>query len=264
MKRFYKFLSLFLFALIGMTNASAQDYKAGKLLETPEEVVGKDVVLYLPLVSTGFGSAGYMNGPDKVSQQVTESCIYNFEKVDGEAEGHPLYILKQKTTGLYLKDNSNLKDEDESRVVYTENKSEAFKMTLLVADVIDENGENSRNSALPDKHLGLSNTTFVMTRAAQYEEPVEGNVYCYIGYQGFCFYSPYVDTNAWEIHEFEKVQGEELLSNYLQLYQVDATNFPNDKTIPGYFQKAAYDKALAAKLQRKRFQTKKLNASAKS
>lgn len=246
MKRFYKFLSLFLFALIGMTNASAQDYKAGKLLETPEEVVGKDVVLYLPLVSTGFGSAGYMNGPDKVSQQVTESCIYNFEKVDGEAEGHPLYILKQKTTGLYLKDNSNLKDEDESRVVYTENKSEAFKMTLLVADVIDENGENSRNSALPDKHLGLSNTTFVMTRAAQYEEPVEGNVYCYIGYQGFCFYSPYVDTNAWEIHEFEKVQGEELLSNYLQLYQVDATNFPNDKTIPGYFQKAAYDKALAA------------------
>lgn len=246
MRRFYKFLSLFLFALIGMTNASAQDYKAGKLLETPEEVVGKDVVLYLPLVSTGFGSAGYMNGPDKVSQQVTESCIYNFEKVDGEAEGHPLYILKQKTTGLYLKDNSNLKDEDESRVVYTENKSEAFKMTLLVADVIDENGENSRNSALPDKHLGLSNTTFVMTRAAQYEEPVEGNVYCYIGYQGFCFYSPYVDTNAWEIHEFEKVQGEELLSNYLQLYQVDATNFPNDKTIPGYFQKAAYDKALAA------------------
>lgn len=246
MRRFYKFLSLFLFALIGMTNASAQDYKAGKLLETPEEVVGKDVVLYLPLVSTGFGSAGYMNGPDKVSQQVTESCIYNFEKVDGEAEGHPLYILKQKTTGLYLKDNSNLKDEDESRVVYTENKSEAFKMTLLVADVIDENGENSRNSALPDKHLGLSNTTFVMTRAAQYEEPVEGNVYCYIGYQGFCFYSPYVDTNAWEIHEFEKVQGEELLSNYLQLYQVDATNFPNDKTIPGYFTKAAYDKALAA------------------
>ena len=50
MKRFYKFLSLFLFALIGMTNASAQDYKAGKLLTTPEEVVGKDVVLNLSLI----------------------------------------------------------------------------------------------------------------------------------------------------------------------------------------------------------------------
>ena len=93
MKRFYKFLSLFLFALIGMTNASAQDYKAGKLLTTPEEVVGKDVVLNIPLTSSDFGSAGYMNGPGKVSQVVTESCIYNFEPVEGEAEGHPLYLL---------------------------------------------------------------------------------------------------------------------------------------------------------------------------
>ena len=245
MKRFYKFLSLFLFALIGMTNASAQDYKAGKLLTTPEEVVGKDVVLNSPLVSSAFGSAGYMNGPGKVSQQVTESCIYNFEKVDGEAEGHPLYILKQKSTGLYLQDNG---EDGEQDAVYTADKSKAFKMTLLNAEKMsDENADpKTRTSAFPGKHMDWNNAAFVLTRAEKWAEIQEGNEYCYLGYYGVCFYSPYVDTNVWEIYELVKVQGEELLSNYLQLYQVDATNFPNDKTIPGYFQKAAYDKALAA------------------
>lgn len=245
MKRFYKFLSLFLFALIGMTNASAQDYKAGKLLTTPEEVVGKDVVLNSPLVSSAFGSAGYMNGPGKVSQQVTESCIYNFEKVDGEAEGHPLYILKQKSTGLYLQDNG---EDGEQDAVYTADKSKAFKMTLLNAEKMsDENADpKTRTSAFPGKHMDWNDAAFVLTRAEKWAEIQEGNEYCYLGYYGVCFYSPYVDTNVWEIYELVKVQGEELLSNYLQLYQVDATNFPNDKTIPGYFQKAAYDKALAA------------------
>lgn len=245
MKRFYKFLSLFLFALIGMTNASAQDYKAGKLLTTPEEVVGKDVVLNIPLVSTGFGSAGYMNGPGKVSQQVTESCIYNFEKVDGEAEGHPLYILKQKSTGLYLQDNG---DDGEQNAVYTDDKSKAFKMTLLNAErMADEAADpKTRTSALPGKHLEWQEGAFVLTRAEKWAEIQEGNEYCYLGYYGVCFYSPYVDTNVWEIYELAKVQGQELLSNYLQLYQIDATSFPSDKSIPGYFQKAAYDKALAA------------------
>lgn len=247
MKRFYKFLSLFLFALIGMTNASAQDYKAGKLLTTPEEVVGKDVVLNIPLTSSDFGSAGYMNGPGKVSQVVTESCIYNFEPVEGEAEGHPLYLLKQKSTGLYLADDNITGETD--HVDYTADKSKAFKMTVLVAELMnDENTDpKTRNSSFSGKHLGLTQTAFVLTRDQKFSEPQEGgNQYCYLGYFGVCFYSPYVDTNAWEIYELAKVQGEELLSNYLTRYQVDATNFPNDKTIPGYFQKAAYDKALAA------------------
>lgn len=247
MKRFYKFLSLFLFALIGMTNASAQDYKAGKLLTTPEEVVGKDVVLNIPLTSSDFGSAGYMNGPGKVSQVVTESCIYNFEPVEGEAEGHPLYLLKQKSTGLYLADDNITGETD--HVDYTADKSKAFKMTVLVAELMnDENTDpKTRNSSFSGKHLGLTQTAFVLTRDQKFSEPQEGgNQYCYLGYFGVCFYSPYVDTNAWEIYELAKVQGEELLSNYLTCYQVDATNFPNDKTIPGYFQKAAYDKALAA------------------
>ena len=234
MKRFYKFLSLFLFALIGMTNASAQDYKAGKLLTTPEEVVGKDVVLNIPLTSSDFGSAGYMNGPGKVSQVVTESCIYNFEPVEGEAEGHPLYLLKQKSTGLYLADDNITGETD--HVDYTADKSKAFKMTVLVAELMnDENTDpKTRNSSFSGKHLGLTQTAFVLTRDQKFSEPQEGgNQYCYLGYFGVCFYSPYVDTNAWEIYELAKVQGEELLSNYLTRYQVDATNFPNDKTIPG-------------------------------
>ena len=217
------------------------------MLTTPEEVVGKDVVLNIPLTSSDFGSAGYMNGPGKVSQVVTESCIYNFEPVEGEAEGHPLYLLKQKSTGLYLADDNITGETD--HVDYTADKSKAFKMTVLVAELMnDENTDpKTRNSSFSGKHLGLTKTAFVLTRDQKFSEPQEGgNQYCYLGYFGVCFYSPYVDTNAWEIYELAKVQGEELLSNYLTRYQVDATNFPNDKTIPGYFQKAAYDKALAA------------------
>ena len=72
MKRFYNFLSLLLLSLVGVTTAVAQDYKRGELYTDVSDFAGQPVVLYAPGTS-GDHPAGYMNGKNTLSTQITDS-----------------------------------------------------------------------------------------------------------------------------------------------------------------------------------------------
>ena len=102
MKRFYNFLSLLLLSLVGVT-ASAQSYRAGtEKLASMDEIVGKKV--FIQTACNGY----YMCGTDVSvsSDQLRDDAVYQFEAVEGKTsvDGHPLYVLKQVSTGLYFKD----------------------------------------------------------------------------------------------------------------------------------------------------------------
>ncbi|EJX04090.1 secreted protein [gut metagenome] len=132
MKRFYNLLSFFLLSLVGITNAVAQDYGQGALIETPDGLVGKKVLLYEPGTSDDH-KAGYLNGSANWSQKITDDCVYQFIKLEKMSEdGHPLYLLQQVSTNKYVMDPAKISNaEEEPLLAYTDKKEEAFEMTVL-------------------------------------------------------------------------------------------------------------------------------------
>ena len=222
MKRLYNLLSWFLLSLVGITSAVAQDYKKGTRLETTEDVVGQQVLLYAPGTSSNH-PAGFMNGTNVLCETVSDSCIYVFEAVGRQVDGNDLYRLKQVGSGKYVKDVDGQVD-----IVFemfdfemTEEASEAFEMTVIPYVDITGTGEACGRNTSSSQKQDLSNPGFVLCRgelAAKPFEDTNNEGYIYIGSIHVPFFSPYSDTNMWEIWTVENTKGLEKLNNYLDMY----------------------------------------------
>lgn len=228
MKRFYKFLSLFLVSLLGITGAVAQDFAQGDQLLTPEDVVGKRVVLFS---NTTEGGLGWMCGT-KLSATITNDCIYSFEATEGTVDGEILYLLKQESTGKYLQESEG----GEDNAGLTTAKSQALRMTLMLAEELPDGATYTRNGASPKKQ-NLGDGCFVMTRA---DLDAQGGYTYVCGHVKEVHYYPYNDTNTWSIYTLAELSGRDLVDAYIdalcpndpnEVYTVgnDPGQYPKDK-----------------------------------
>lgn len=244
MKRFYNLLSFFLLSLVGITNAVAQDYGQGALLETPEQIVGKDVLLYEPGTSSDHPS-GYLNGSAKWTNTISDACIYNFIKLEKQsADGHPLYLLQQKSTGKYVKDPAKIEgSEGESYVEYTDKKEDAFEMTVLNFVEESEGVDNDPRTAANSGKQDLSEKGFVLCRNEfDIDEETGEQSPVYIAGQWEPSYFPYTDTNVFRIYEFVVLKGADKLMSYVAAFTVDPNNYTTGTT-PGTYKKELVDAA---------------------
>ena len=221
MKRFYNyFLSLFLLMAVGISGAMAQAYREGNLLETVEAVTSQDILLN----GTGnMGGGQYLCGQG-YSSTVTKDCRYRLEQVSGQVDGLNLYVLKQVSTGLYVKDytlqttDGNDSQEDTSDypfggygIAVTADKAEAMQFTVSLAV---ENGTDPRSKTTQGQAQDLSQPSFVLAT----KQPSANGAIQFLGHYYKPFYAIYVDTNAWQIHAVDEPQGKEKLQAYMDVY----------------------------------------------
>lgn len=242
MKRFYSLLSFILLSLVGITQAVAQDYERGDLLTDMADVVGHDVVLYSP--GTSHSNLHYLRGTDKFSAQIGDDNIYTFEVVDGEeADGYPVYRLKQKMTGLYLKD-PEVDEEGEAETALTADVGQAYKFTALQFEEIQQ-GEESTDlrTQVTSKNQNLDQPGFVFARSVFRDGPIYLSAY-----YGAPVFFPYNDTNVWLIYSVNTLKGEEKLISY-QTYYGQPEEMPHGANPGQYMQaqwQAYYDAFYAA------------------
>ena len=221
MKRFYNyFLSLFLLMAVGISGAMAQAYREGNLLETVEAVTSQDILLN----GTGnMGGGQYLCGQG-YSSTVTKDCRYRLEQVSGQVDGLNLYVLKQVSTGLYVKDYTlQTTDGDDSQedtsdypfggygIAVTADKAEAMQFTVSLAV---ENGTDPRSKTTQGQAQDLSQPSFVLAT----KQPSANGAIQFLGHYYKPFYAIYVDTNAWQIHAVDEPQGKEKLQAYMDVY----------------------------------------------
>ena len=254
MKRFYNFLSLLLLSLVGVT-ASAQSYRAGTVkLASMDEIVGKKV--FIQTACNGNYMCG--TGVSVSSDQLRDDAVYQFEAVEGKlsVDNHPLYVLKQVSTGLYFKDidivkpgadssDGILPEGSEDLTLTTDKLSEAFEMTVLqFEDITGVEGAQAGPNTASNQKQTLDGVGFVFCRG----QKSTGGDYTYLGNLegGKPFYSPWTDTNAWYIYEAVKETPKAMLLNYVMIYfpnGVSADVFPVG-TNPGYYGEEAVNKAI--------------------
>lgn len=225
----------------------AQAYQEGDLLETEEAVTSQDVLL---MSTGGYHANEYLCGQGYATS-VSKDCVYRFEKVDGTADGHNLYVLKRVATGEYFADHTVGDEEDTSDSPFdghmtklTTDKAQAMKFTV-VAGV--ENSDDPR-AASAGGNQDYSRVGFVLAtdhRADNAAADVQ-----YLGHYSEPFYSLYKDTNYWLIFSvFQPTGKEKLLAYTTAYYGTDnadpALNYPAGTT-PGYFKAGLVDEAHAA------------------
>ena len=222
MKRFYNyFLSLFLLMAVGISGAMAQAYREGNLLETVEAVTSQDILLN----GTGnMGGGQYLCGQG-YSSTVTKDCRYRLEQVSGQVDGLNLYVLKQVSTGLYVKDYTLQTTDDDQTSQYdtsdypfggygiavTADKAEAMQFTVSLAV---ENGTDPRSKTTQGQAQDLSQPSFVLAT----KQPSANGAIQFLGHYYKPFYAVYEDTNAWQIHAVDEPQGKEKLQAYMDVY----------------------------------------------
>ena len=228
MKRFYNyFLSLFLLMAVGFSGAMAQAYREGNLLETVEAVTSQDILLN----GTGnMGGGQYLCGQG-YSSTVTKDCRYRLEQVSGQVDGLNLYVLKQVSTGLYVKDYTLQTTDDEQTSQYdtsdypfggygiavTADKAEAMQFTVSLAV---ENGTDPRSKTTQGQAQDLSQPSFVLAT----KQPSANGAIQFLGHYYKPFYAVYEDTNAWQIHAVDEPQGKEKLQAYMDAYFANNTD----------------------------------------
>ena len=227
MKRFYNyFLSLFLLMVVGISGAMAQAYREGNLLETVEAVTSQDILLN----GTGnMGGGQYLCGQG-YSSTVTKDCRYRLEQVSGQVDGLNLYVLKQVSTGLYVKDytlqttNGDDSQDDTSdgpfngkMIDVTADKAEAMQFTVSLAV---ENGTDPRSKTTQGQAQDLSQPSFVLAT----KQPSANGKIQFLGHYYSPFLSIYEDTNAWQIHAVDEPQGKEKLQAYMDAYFANNTD----------------------------------------
>ena len=227
MKRFYNyFLSLFLLMAVGISGAMAQAYREGNLLETVEAVTSQDILLN----GTGnMGGGQYLCGQG-YSSTVTKDCRYRLEQVSGQVDGLNLYVLKQVSTGLYVKDytlqttNGDDSQDDTSdgpfngkMIDVTADKAEAMQFTVSLAV---ENGTDPRSKTTQGQAQDLSQPSFVLAT----KQPSANGKIQFLGHYYSPFLSIYEDTNAWQIHAVDEPQGKEKLQAYMDAYFANNTD----------------------------------------
>lgn len=204
----------------------AQAYREGNLLETVEAVTSQDILLN----GTGnMGGGQYLCGQG-YSSTVTKDCRYRLEQVSGQVDGLNLYVLKQVSTGLYVKDytlqttDGNDSQEDTSdgpfngkMIAVTADKAEAMQFTVSLAV---ENGTDPRSKTTNGQAQDLSQPSFVLAT----KQPSANGAIQFLGHYYSPFYAIYVDTNAWQIHAVDEPQGKEKLQAYMDVYFANNTD----------------------------------------
>lgn len=225
----------------------AQAYQEGDLLETEEAVTSQDVLL---MSTGGYHANEYLCGQGYATT-VSKDCVYRFEKVDGTADGHNLYVLKRVATGEYFADHTVGDEEDTSDSPFdghmtklTTDKAQAMKFTVVPGV---ENSDDPRATSAGGNQ-DYSRVGFVLAtdhRAENAAADVQ-----YLGHYSEPFYSLYKDTNYWLIFSvFQPTGKEKLLAYTTAYYGTDnadpALNYPAGTT-PGYFKAGLVDAAHAA------------------
>lgn len=199
----------------------AQAYREGNLLETVEAVTSQDILLN----GTGnMGGGQYLCGQG-YSSTVTKDCRYRLEQVSGQVDGLNLYVLKQVSTGLYVKDYT-LQDSQEDTsdgpfngkmIDVTADKAEAMQFTVSLAV---ENGTDPRSKTTNGQAQDLSQPSFVLAT----KQPLANGKIQFLGHYYSPFLSVYEDTNAWQIHAVDEPQGKEKLQAYMDAYFANNTD----------------------------------------
>lgn len=225
----------------------AQAYQEGDLLETEEAVTSQDVLL---MSTGGYHANEYLCGQGYAAT-VSRDCVYRFEKVDGTADGHNLYVLKRVATGEYFADHTVGDEEDTSDSPFdghmtklTTDKAQAMKFTVVPGV---ENSDDPRATSAGGNQ-DYSRVGFVLAtdhRAENAAADVQ-----YLGHYSEPFYSLYKDTNYWLIFSvFQPTGKEKLLAYTTAYYGTDnadpALNYPAGTTA-GYFKAELVDAAHAA------------------
>lgn len=205
----------------------AQAYREGTLLETVEAVTSQDILLN----GTGnMGGGQYLCGQG-YSSTVTKDCRYRLEQVSGQVDGLNLYVLKQVSTGLYVKDYTLQTTDDENTSQYdtsdypfggygiavTADKAEAMQFTVSLAV---ENGTDPRSKTTQGQAQDLSQPSFVLAT----KQPSANGSIQFLGHYYKPFYAVYEDTNAWQIHAVDEPQGKEKLQAYMDAYFANNTD----------------------------------------
>lgn len=204
----------------------AQAYREGNLLETVEAVTSQDILLN----GTGnMGGGQYLCGQG-YSSTVTKDCRYRLEQVSGQVDGLNLYVLKQVSTGLYVKDytlqttSGDDSEEDTSygpfngkMIAVTADKAEAMQFTVSLAV---ENGTDPRSKTTQGQAQDLSQPSFVLAT----KQPSANGAIQFLGHYYSPFYAIYVDTNAWQIHAVDEPQGKKMLQAYMDVYFANNTD----------------------------------------
>lgn len=198
----------------------AQAYREGNLLETVEAVTSQDILLN----GTGnMGGGQYLCGQG-YSSTVTKDCRYRLEQVSGQVDGLNLYVLKQVSTGLYVKDYTLQTTDDDQTSQYdtsdypfggygiavTADKAEAMQFTVSLAV---ENGTDPRSKTTQGQAQDLSQPSFVLAT----KQPSANGAIQFLGHYYKPFYAVYEDTNAWQIHAVDEPQGKEKLQAYMDV-----------------------------------------------
>lgn len=225
----------------------AQAYQEGDLLETEEAVTSQDVLL---MSTGGYHANEYLCGQGYAAT-VSRDCVYRFEKVDGTADGHNLYVLKRVATGEYFADHTVGDEEDTSDSPFdghmtklTTDKAQAMKFTVVPGV---ENSDDPRATSAGGNQ-DYSRVGFVLAtdhRAENAAADVQ-----YLGHYSEPFYSLYKDTNYWLIFSvFQPTGKEKLLAYTTAYYGTDnadpALNYPAGTTA-GYFKAELVNAAHAA------------------
>lgn len=204
----------------------AQAYREGNLLETVEAVTSQDILLN----GTGnMGGGQYLCGQG-YSSTVTKDCRYRLEQVSGQVDGLNLYVLKQVSTGLYVKDYTlQTTNGDDSQgdtsdgpfngkmIDVTADKAEAMQFTVSLAV---ENGTDPRSKTTQGQAQDLSQPSFVLAT----KQPSANGKIQFLGHYYSPFLSIYEDTNAWQIHAVDEPQGKEKLQAYMDAYFANNTD----------------------------------------
>lgn len=205
----------------------AQAYREGNLLETVEAVTSQDILLN----GTGnMGGGQYLCGQG-YSSTVTKDCRYRLEQVSGQVDGLNLYVLKQVSTGLYVKDYTLQTTDDDQTSQYdtsdypfggygiavTADKAEAMQFTVSLAV---ENGTDPRSKTTQGQAQDLSQPSFVLAT----KQPSANGAIQFLGHYYKPFYAVYEDTNAWQIHAVDEPQGKEKLQAYMDAYFANNTD----------------------------------------
>lgn len=204
----------------------AQAYREGNLLETVEAVTSQDILLN----GTGnMGGGQYLCGQG-YSSTVTKDCRYRLEQVSGQVDGLNLYVLKQVSTGLYVKDYTlQTTNGDDSQmdtsdgpfngkmIAVTADKAEAMQFTVSLAV---KDGEDPRSGSTEQQAQDLSQPSFVLAT----KQPSANGTIQFLGHYYSPFFSVYNDTNAWQIHAVDEPQGKEKLQAYMDAYFANNTD----------------------------------------
>ena len=254
MKKFFTFLALCLLTL-GATEAAAKNYYTKKGMSASED---------FPAVNDLQAGTDYFIGdprknadqylaPTGLSKQLSDDCIYQFEEVGTDANGHTTYIIKNKATGQYL-DGQSFTSYTSSRtrawvvtiekgVIYQSAPNENNEWIVNWADYPEAEGINATidhdswgNYILHDAFTGGTRAVWVIREADNTNDRYLAS------YQGIASYR---DTNCWALYEPEILHGqaamEPAFQDILNGEEFDGTTCPIGSG-PGQFSQEAVDR----------------------